>query len=136
VTGAKGSYDAIRVYLWLGMLAEDVPGRAQLLKHFQPVPDLIARLGAVPEMIDTGTGTGSGKGPVGFSAALLPMLASAPSSADTLTAQRERLLQEPPAPDAYYNRSLQLFGQGWDERRYRFDKNGRLMPGWKGACKK
>ncbi|UVL86470.1 hypothetical protein LOY35_13205 [Pseudomonas sp. B21-028] len=55
---------------------------------------------------------------------------------DRTTAQRERLHQEPPAPDAYYNRSLLLFGQGWDERRYRFDKNGQLLPVWAPACKK
>ncbi|UZE21527.1 cellulase [Pseudomonas sp. B21-056] len=136
VTGPKGSYDAIRVYLWLGMLAEDAPGRAGLLKHFQPMADLTARRGAVPELLDTQSGADTGKGPVGFSAALLPLLASAPDGADTLKVQRERLRQEPPAPDAYYNRSLLLFGQGWDERRYRFDKNGRLLPVWAPACKK
>lgn len=136
VTGAKGSYDAIRVYLWLGMLTQDAPGRAQLLARFQPMVALTARLGAVPELLDTGTGADTGKGPVGFSAALLPMLASATDGAEALKAQRERLRQEPPAPDAYYNRSLMLFGQGWDERRYRFDKQGRLLPNWAGACKK
>ncbi|WP_390897882.1 cellulose synthase complex periplasmic endoglucanase BcsZ [Pseudomonas citri] len=136
VTGAKGSYDAIRVYLWLGMLAEDAPGRSELLKHFQPMAQMTARLGAVPERLDTHSGADSGKGPVGFSAALLPMLASVSDGADILNAQRERLHREPPAPDAYYNRSLLLFGQGWDERRYRFDRNGRLLPVWAPACKK
>ncbi|AXA58383.1 cellulose synthase complex periplasmic endoglucanase BcsZ [Pseudomonas thivervalensis] len=136
VTGARGSYDAIRVYLWLGMLADDASGRRDLLEHFQPMLALITRLGAVPEMLDTRTGADTGRGPVGFSAALLPLLASAPASAEALKGQRERLSQEPPAPDAYYNRSLLLFGQGWDERRYRFDKNGRLLPNWVGVCKK
>ncbi|TWC47695.1 cellulase (glycosyl hydrolase family 8) [Pseudomonas sp. SJZ080] len=136
VTGPKGSYDAIRVYLWLGMLAEQAPGRHELFEHFQPMPTMIKRLGAVPEILDTRAGTDTGKGPVGFSAAMLPMLAGTPDGGETLKIQRERLRQEPPAPDAYYNQSLVLFGQGWDERRYRFDKQGRLLPNWAGACKK
>lgn len=136
VTGAKGSYDAIRVYLWLGMLAEDAPGKVELIEHFQPMLALTKRLGAVPEKVDTHTGVEVGKGPVGFSAALLPMLASAPGDAQALKAQRERLREESPAPDAYYNRSLMLFGQGWDERRYRFDARGRLIPTWTRPCKK
>lgn len=136
VTGAKGSYDAIRVYLWLGMLAEDAPGKVELIEHFQPMLALTKRLGAVPEKVDTHTGVEVGKGPVGFSAALLPMLASAPGSAEALRVHRERLREESPAPDAYYNRSLVLFGQGWDERRYRFDARGRLIPTWTRPCKK
>lgn len=136
VTGAKGSYDAIRVYLWLGMLADDAPGKVELLKHFQPMLELTNRLGGGPEILDTRTGTDTGKGSVGFSAALLPMLASAPVGTDALKMQRERLRQEPPAPDAYYDRSLVLFGQGWDERRFRFDKRGRLIPTWMRPCKR
>ncbi|EPJ78370.1 cellulose synthase complex periplasmic endoglucanase BcsZ [Pseudomonas sp. CFII68] len=134
--GSVGSYDAIRVYLWLGMLDKDTPGRTRLIEHFKPMLDLTARRGHVPEKVDTLTGLDNGAGPVGFSAALLPLLAASPDSVAALKTQRQRLQQQPPLADAYYNQSLMLFGQGWDQQRYRFDKNGRLVPNWIAACKK
>ncbi|MNO39534.1 Endoglucanase precursor [compost metagenome] len=132
--GSTGSYDAIRVYLWVGMLDKNTPGRAVLLKHFAPMAQETAQLGHPPEAVDTLSGVASGAGPAGFSAALLPLLASDPRYANGLEAQRERLRQNPPLADAYYNQSLMLFGQGWDEQRYRFEKDGRLVPGWVDAC--
>ncbi|HJH20844.1 endo-1,4-D-glucanase [Pseudomonas sp. AP19] len=132
--GATGSYDAIRVYLWLGMLAPGAAERNVLLDHFRPMLEATARLGYVPEQVDAVTGKDQGTGPVGFSAALLPLLAREASTAAALAAQRERLNQSPPLADAYYNQSLLMFGQGWDEQRYRFDKDGRLQPNWKRPC--
>lgn len=128
--GPKGSYDAIRVYLWLGMLDANAAGRAELLAHFAPLLHATQERG-VPEQVDTLSGAVNGTGPVGFSAALLPFLADQPA---VLQAQRERVRQMPPASDAYYNQSLLLFGQGWDEQRYRFDKNGLLQPRRGAAC--
>jgi endoglucanase len=133
--GRLGSYDAIRVYLWLGMLANEAPARAALLDHFKPMLEATSRLGHVPEQVDAGSGKDTGAGPAGFSAALLPLLASDVSGTHALSAQRERLEQSPPLADAYYNQSLLMFGQGWDEQRYRFDKDGRLQPNWTGPCK-
>lgn len=129
---AKGSYDAIRVYLWLGMLAPEAPERGSLLAHFKPMIDATARQGFVPEQVTSTTGEQTGTGPVGFSAALLPLLAS---DSAALSTQRERLRSNPPLADAYYNQSLLMFGQGWDEQRYRFDKDGRLQPSWAASCK-
>jgi endo-1,4-beta-D-glucanase Y len=131
---AIGSYDAIRVYLWLGMLAPDARERTVLLDHFKPMLEATARLGHVPEQVDSQSGEAMGTGPVSFSAALLPLLASDPSASAALAAQRERLRQSPPLADAYYNQSLVMFGQGWDEQRYRFDKDGRLQPNWTPPC--
>jgi len=126
--GAKGSYDAIRVYLWIGMLAKGAAGRAELLKHFAPMVRLTAERGLPPERVDAHSGVAEGQGPAGFSAALLPLLAEL--SPQALAVQRERLAQQPVAAEAYYGQVLSLFGQGWDERRYRFDKKGWLIPGW------
>src|SRR3989344_61311 len=130
----QGSYDAIRVYLWVGMLATDAPERSVLLNHFKPMIEATARLGYVPEHVDSDTGEIMNAGPVGFSAALLPLLASDASAAAALSAQREHMRQSPPLADAYYNQSLVMFGQGWDEHRYRFDKDGRLQPNWTSPC--
>ncbi len=134
--GPTGSYDAIRVYLWIGMLHKGAPGRVELLEHFAPMAQAAARLGHPPETVGTVSGAAEGVGPVGFSAALLPLLSSDSRYSDVLRTQRERVHQQPPLADAYYNQSLLLFGQGWDEQRYRFEKDGRLVPNWVDACKK
>ena len=132
--GSLGDYDAIRVYLWVGMLAQDAANRQTLQQHFAPMASLTQTLGYVPESVNAVTGKYTGTGPVGFSAAMLPLLSSLDSPA--LAVQQERIKQQPPAADAYYNQSLLLFGQGWDEQRYRFDKDGQLLPSWIKTCQK
>ena len=131
--GSAGDYDAIRVYLWVGMLAHDAANRQTLQKHFMPMVALTQTLGYPPESVDAQTAQYTGKGPAGFSAAMLPLLTSTDSPAKLV--QQTRVQQDPPAPDAYYNQSLLLFGQGWDEQRYRFDKDGQLLPAWTDTCK-
>lgn len=131
--GSSGDYDAIRVYLWVGMLAKDAANRQTLQQHFTPMITLTQTLGYPPEQVDALTGQYNGTGPVGFSAALLPLLASTGSPA--LTSQLIRVQPAQPASDAYYSSSLLLFGQGWYEKRYRFDKDGRLKPAWMDICK-
>ncbi|MDF3934423.1 cellulose synthase complex periplasmic endoglucanase BcsZ [Pseudomonas citronellolis] len=130
-SGTRGSYDAIRVYLWLGMLDPGSAQRAELLALYRPMLALTLAQGAPPEKVDIATGKGQGKGPAGFSAALLPLLAALDEKAG-LQAQRERLAQSPPS--GYYGRVLALFGQGWDQDRYRFDDKGRLMIRWDAPC--
>lgn len=133
VDGATGSYAAVRVYLWLGMLAPGAADRAALLAHFAPMAALVARLGQVPETIDTANGHASGAGPPGFTAAMLPFL-QASGDASTLVLERKALAAHPAAPRAYYDQALGLFGAGWIDQRYRFDADGRLLPAWRGAC--
>ncbi|WP_394559517.1 cellulose synthase complex periplasmic endoglucanase BcsZ [Aquipseudomonas alcaligenes] len=129
-SGTRGSYDAIRVYLWLGMLDKAAGGRQQLLEHYRPMVALTLKQGVPPEQVDVASGQAQGQGPVGFSAAMLPLLAALNES-DALAQQRQRLRQAPAT--GYYGRVLSLFGQGWDERRYRFDAKGWLIPGWEAA---
>lgn len=122
VQGSKGDYDAIRVYLWAGTLADDTPAKAELLARYAPMARATASQGRPPLSADAASGDSEGQGPPGFSAALLPMLADG-AGRET---QRERLRRDPPAPTAYYDQVLTLFGQGWDEGRYRYDRTGRL----------
>lgn len=131
--GLLGSYDAIRSYLWIGMMAADAPGRAALQQRLAPMAAKVAALGRVPEKIDTQTGSVSGTPSSGFAAALLPLLA-ATQQHDALAAQRAHLHQHPADADAYYAQVLTLFGQGWDQGRYRFAANGNLQPAWVRAC--
>ncbi len=129
-TGSTGSYDAIRSYLWAGMLAEGDPDRARLTAHLQPMAALTATLGVPPERVDAQSGEASGAGPVGFSAALLPLLRDT-SAAEV---QRRRLVAQPVGEQAYYDAVLTLFGQGWDQRRYAFNQAGELVPDWDNSC--
>lgn len=123
----RGSYDAIRVYLWVGMMANGSQHKAQLTQHFRPMISLTANAGFPPRIIQTDKGSTSGDGPPGFSAALLPLLSD---YSLTLILQRQRVVANPFSAGAYFDSSLRLFGQGWDEERYRFDKEGLLIPQW------
>ncbi len=134
---AEGGYDAIRVYMWAGMLDPDAPSRRRLLAAFAPMAKVIARLGYVPESVNIITGETSGRALSGFSSALLPFL-SARGERATLKRQRDRLAVFPVGPDAYYEQVLGLFAHGWMDKRYSFTKNGGLRVwwygGWYGAC--
>ncbi len=104
------SYDAIRVYLWAGMMHDGDPQKARLLARFKPMATLTMKNGVPPEKVDVVSGNAQGTGPVGFSAALLPFL----QNRDARAVQRQRVADHFPGSDAYYNYVLTLFGQGWD----------------------
>ena len=93
VTGPIGSYDAIRVYLWAGMTASSDPLAAPLLRALNGMDTALKLRALPPEMVDLTTGVGRGDGPFGFSAALLPYLATLGSTqAMTQHAVRSRQL--------------------------------------------
>lgn len=131
-TKAVGSYDAIRVYLWAGMLAAEDPARAVLLKRFAPLAQHVAKSGTPPQETATREGSASGVGPAGFSAALLPFLAAS-KLPDALRQQRLRVDAKTPLErtDNYYEQALTLFGLGWAEGVYRFAPDGALQAQWK-----
>lgn len=108
------SYDAIRVWLWVGMMHDSDPQKARLLARLKPMATLTAKKGIPPEKVDVATGKPTGQGPVGFSAALLPFL----QNRDAQAAQRQRVADNFPGDDAYYSYVLTLFGQGWDQHRF------------------
>ncbi|CAH1903781.1 endo-1,4-D-glucanase [Candidatus Nitrotoga sp. HW29] len=128
-----GGYNAIRVYLWAGMLAPDASARPRLLTAFSPMASFVMRHGYPPESVNIITGEANGPGPSGFSSALLPFLAAREDSA-ALQAQRDRLTARPPRPDAYYEQALSLFAYGWMDGHYRFATNGSLLPSWQKPC--
>lgn len=124
-----GSYDAIRVYLWVGMTSAADPERAALLQHFSAMTDVLDAAGAPPAAVDAATGKGDGSaGPPGFSAALLPA-AVALGRGPVVQALRDRLHATPPAAGAYYDQALALFGRGRDEGRFAFAADGSLLAG-------
>lgn len=128
--GDTGGYDAIRVYLWLGMLSEEDPARASLVAHFAPMLAQLTESGHLPERVSSQSGQVQGKGPSGFAAALLPLSRGLPVQV-TL---RKQVSDHGLDADAYYGSVLTLFGAGWDQGRYRFAADGTLQPDWSESC--
>jgi len=133
-TQGKGSYDAIRVYLWAGMLDQTGAGARGLVAHLKPFADYIAQHGAPYESIDATSGEAKQTGNAGFSAAAVPFLTALgqPALADAQAARAESLeAQDAPG---YYTSVLTLFGFGWREGLFRFKANGVLEVRWRAAC--
>nr|WP_057928346.1 cellulose synthase complex periplasmic endoglucanase BcsZ [Burkholderia ambifaria] len=132
-THAESAYNAIRVYLWAGMLDRADPLAAPLLARFAPFADYIAAHGAPPEKVDTTTGVaGPNDGNGGFSAAAVPFLdARGQHALADAQAARVDALARQSAP-GYYTSVLTLFGLGWRDGRYRFGADGSLDARWEG----
>ena len=126
----QGTYNAIRVYLWAGVMHADAPGRKALLDTLAPMARYVRDQGYPPESIDILTGQASGPAPSGFSAAMLPFL-RAVGDDKALQSQRMRLEARPLRPTAYYEQTLALFGQGAFDGQYRFTATGQLIVRWK-----
>ena len=132
-----GSYDAIRVYLWAGMLDPAAPGRDAILRSLSGMTDWLRKNAAPPEKVRRDGSVEVPNGPVGFSAALLPYL-SAIGEKKLADAQSSRLRSALDSrtglygrPPRYYDQNLALFALGWTERRFWFDSSGTLKTWWK-----
>jgi len=131
------SYDAIRVYLWAGMLAPGVSSRQRLLGACHGMADYLNRHAAPPAEVKPDGEIKDARGNVGFSAALMPLL-SALRRTSALDEQEHRLSVEKNAstglygaPPRYYDQNLALFATGWLEGRFRFHQQGLLQVSWR-----
>ena len=133
---AGGSYDAIRVYLWAGMLASDAPGRAEILRSVSGMANYLRHHDVPAERVGDDGQILSAAGNVGFSAAMIPYLSAA--GGDAPLAKQKARLQEQLDPTTglygkdhrYYTQNLALFATGWVEGRFGFDRNGGLIVAW------
>lgn len=138
--GPVGSYDAIRVYLWAGMLNAADPARQPLLNSLHGPRRLLEEHKPMAEFVDTESGAMRGTGPVGFSGALLPYLKAQglkPQLEAELARVRARVggpAQPATAPLPYYERMLILFGQAWLDGRFAFSRTGQLQTHWRLLC--
>ncbi|NRT55367.1 cellulose synthase complex periplasmic endoglucanase BcsZ [Sphaerotilus uruguayifluvii] len=124
--GDSGSYDAIRCYLWAGVLPAQDPARAPLLKSLGGLQPLLQGDGPVPEYLSTRGGTAPrGSGPPGFDAAVLPYLAALGDRA-ALGRRLERLRAAMGRPLRYYDLVLMLFGVGSLQGRWSCGTDGLL----------
>ncbi len=134
-----GSYDAIRTYLWAGLLADESRDKTKLVMQYAPMVDLVERLGYVPEVIDTSREDSPrrrfNRGPIGFNAALLPLLQD--TNQDSLVArftQRVSMSKASELENNYYNSVLILFALGFMQGHYHIDVNGQLQTTWSDEC--
>lgn len=126
-TGSRGSYDAIRNYLWAGMLPDTIPAKPVLLERMEKMASHVQAHGVPPRKIDTRKGATDERGSFGFSAAVVPLLSAqgkAQLAAEQAQIARDGIAQA--RTDRYYDTVLSLFSLGWYEKRYRFTSSGAL----------
>jgi endoglucanase len=135
-----GSYDAIRVYLWAGMLSDSNSARHRILQALPGMNFYLQHYPAPPEKINSDGSAQSQTGPIGFSAALLPYLKSIPDES-AVAQQMVRLKSQLDEKSnlygtgygsgpTYYDQNLALFGSGWIEKRFQFGSSGELLVRW------
>lgn len=126
----RGSYDAIRNYLWAGLGPASMPEARAQLAALKPFLALLRGIGRTPEVWYPDGRAPTGIGPPGFDAALLPFLkacgADDLASAARARLDRARLGDLLGSPARYYDQVLALFGEAHDQNRYRFGPDGRL----------
>jgi endoglucanase len=134
---AVGAYDAIRVYLWAGMLDGSGKTRSEMLNA---VPAMGAYLGnhdAPPEKVSDQGIPLEQDGPVGFSAAVLPYLRAFPHLERPIAQQVIRMSRQRDASSglygkdlAYYDQNLAMFSTGFFDGRFKFGPGGELKVEW------
>lgn len=132
-TACIGSYDAIRVYLWLALTHPDDPARTPLLQKLQGPLLPMRELGLLPEKLNACNAQTQGNAPIGLSFAILPFLTEI-NDKQLITQEKQRILARGAPPKVYYEASLRLFAMGWLEKRYRFELNGLLALSPDSSC--
>jgi len=134
---AGGSYDAIRVYLWAGMLDGSGHSRTDLVGPLSGMATYLATHDAPPEVVNADGIPAEHAGPVGFSAAVLPYLRALPDMNKTSAQQRVRMSEQLDSSTglygkdpAYYDQNLVLFATGFLNSRFRFGAHGELSVEW------
>jgi endoglucanase len=129
------SYDAIRVYLWAGMLDPGTPGRWQILQSLHGIGEHLRKVAFPASEILPDGAVSNAQSPVGFSAAVMPYLAAIgdkPALARQSLRVRRKMEMDSGGDLRYYDICLGLFALGWMQERYRFDSKGRLILDWGG----
>ncbi|MDO4936540.1 MAG: cellulose synthase complex periplasmic endoglucanase BcsZ [Sutterellaceae bacterium] len=118
-----GSYNAIRVYMWTGMLSPKDPAYDILNERFAPMAKMTLAANLPPEKVNIVTGQGNRAGNAGFAACVLPMIQKSKTAAWI----RTLIANEPIIGENYYRNVLMLYGAGFDQGLYRFDADGFLQ---------
>ncbi len=134
----SGSYDAIRAYLWAGLLNREDPMRNDVLNAVAAMSAYLNRHDDPPEEVDEDGIAGTTDGPLGFSAAVLPYLRAFPDGSRAAVRQMIRLARARDgatgfygADKDYYDQCLALFATGFIDARFGFGPAGKLNVEWK-----
>lgn len=119
-----GSYNAIRVYLWLGMTSQADPNRQLLLSFYQRLLNYVNKNLELPEIANLFFYTQYGNSNVVFDTALVPI-----ANERKLNYLRTKLYAHHFQKDEYYAHVLALFAEGYDNHRFSFNANGTLQVG-------
>jgi endoglucanase len=137
VSPTVGSYDAIRVYLWSGMLDSATPYRDSILNSIGAMAAYLQKNPEPPAKVGPGGNIEDPNGPVGFSAAMLPYVAALGDD-QIRNQQMSRVQSEYKSqtgllgnPARYYDQNLALFSLGFEQHQFWFDANGLLRLQWK-----
>lgn len=135
---ARSSFDAIRVYLWAGMMDPRTRGRKELLDALQGMRAYMKdKDNFYPPMVVSVEGKAGERAGVGYSAALLPFFsAQGDNRALTLQLSRLEIARKNRSglygnPPRYYDQNLALFGTGWIDNLFRFTPEGALEVRWR-----
>jgi endoglucanase len=116
------------------MWADGEPDAAKLAQLLKPMAVASAQL-APPEIVDTNTLETHGSAPPGFFASMLPLLVHF-KMGDAVPAYRRQIAAAVLKDNLhYYSDVLSLFGLGWLDQRYRFDRQGLLHVEWSEPCR-
>ncbi len=132
-----GGYDAIRIYLWLGISDPGTPGLRELAAPLGGMTNYMRTNLAPPLLVDSAGKVLNADAPVGFSAALTPYLQmmglkqQAKTQMDRLAALKDPSTGLYGRNGDYYDQNLAMFATGWQDQRFRIDKEGRLKLKWK-----
>ena len=133
-----GSFDAIRVYLWLGLADPKTPGVRESLHNLEGMATYLQGHLTPPRVIQADGAVTNADGPPGFSAAVIPYL-HALGLEKLEQVQSDRLAATQDTKSGlyghdrawYYDQNLAMFESGWAEHRYRFEADGKLRVKWK-----
>lgn len=130
-----GNFNAIRSYLWAGMLAENAQNRAVLLKALSPMSDKIVNRRSMPLNTFAKTGNVEKQGPIGFQAAALPfLLATNEQNTAEMLFQRVQAGLEHELKNNYYSSVLALFGTAYYQERFSLTADGQVITNWSTQC--
>ncbi len=134
---SHGSYDAIRVYLWLGTADRETPGVAETIQSMPGMAHYLSTTTTPPLQVDSNGTVTDPNSPVGFSAAVYPYLLAVGQQREA-KAQMDRVDASLDPSNGlygrgseYYDQNLVLFATGWKDGRFRFDRDGRLRLKWR-----
>lgn len=131
-----GSYDAIRVYLWAGMLDKSTPHRGELLNAMSGMATYLRAHPIPPAKVRPDGSIEDPNGPVGFSAALIPFAAALQENqvrnelASRVQSEYQSKTGLIGTTPLYYDQNLALFGLGFDQQRFSFGPDGSLHLSW------